>query len=151
MPTVNQDKTEEINVDDLPSLASLAAVELDELVAGREVVQTGAVRRLASALASWMHSEGSESPTVQLDQRRLFVINRAFDDSGVVSTRPTTVDDLIQTTGEVTRLLLEVGSVPFPNVEGLERLRSFCLALSCRAASLVYGSEEGHQRHPYCR
>jgi hypothetical protein len=148
VPTLYQNETGETRVEELPSLASLAAIELDDLVIGRADIHLDAVRRLAKALASWVQSEGEGSAAVKLDPSRLFVINRAFEDSTVIERRPTTVDELVQITTDLTRSLENLTSEQ-RDKHNLERLRSFCLALSRRAASLVYGREEREPRHPY--
>ena|ERR1700733_12289982 len=145
-----QDILEEVHVEELPSLASLAAVELDDLLLGRPK-RFDAVARLAKALSESVTSEGETRPTVQLDPTRLLVINRAFDDSRISAADLTTVDELVQSTVELTRALEQFKQSTEPSVDHVQRLRSFCLALSRRASAVVYGNEDLEQRSPFRR
>jgi len=149
MPVVARSRPEEMHVDQLPSIASSAAVALDDLLINKPGVHLAAVRELAHALASWVYSEGTGSAALQLDPGRVFVINRAFGEASGLQ-QPDTVDDLVRETRVVTRLLEDVNEHS-RDAEQLKRLRGFCLALSRRAASFVHSGDDSELRHPFRR
>lgn len=136
-----------LRVEDLPSLASLAAVELDDLIVGRKTLHVEALPRLAEALQSWVRPEGEGAVGLRLDPTRMVVMKRAFDDADPFGGRPVTVEDLIRTTASLTRLLERPAEERSEDM--LKRLRSFCLSLSRRAATSLYADDD--DGHPFRR
>jgi hypothetical protein len=121
---------------DLASLASQAALELDDLLLGRRKDLT-AVGVLVDKIAAGL-PEGKP-----LDATTVVAVQRALIDTPG-SKQTTTVSELQSSAAEVTARLsgLITGSdVKAPNL--LEQLRSFCVALSKHSTAL--------QRSPYDR
>ena len=121
---------------DLASLASQAAIELDDLLLGRREELT-AVAVLVDKIAAGL-PEGKP-----LDATTVVAVQRALIDTPG-SKQTTTVSELQSSAAEMTARLsgLITGvDVKAPNV--LEQLRSFCVALSKHSTAL--------QRSPYDR
>lgn len=121
---------------DLASLASQAAIELDDLILGRRKDLT-AVGVLIDKIAAGL-PEGKP-----LDATTVVAIQRALIDTPG-SKQTTTVSELQSSAAEMTaRLsgLITGGDVKAADV--LEQLRSFCVALSKHSTAL--------QRSPYDR
>jgi hypothetical protein len=121
---------------DLASLASQAAIELDDLLLGRRKDLT-AVGVLVDKIAAGL-PEGKP-----LDATTVVAIQRALIDTPG-SKQTTTVSELQSSAAEMTARLS--GLITEEDVKGsdvLERLRSFCVALSKHSTAL--------QRSPYDR
>ena len=121
---------------DLASLASQAAIELDDLLLGRRKDLT-AVGVLVDKIAAGL-PEGKP-----LDATTVVAVQRALIDTPG-SKQTTTVSELQSSAAEMTaRLsgLITESDVKAPNL--LEQLRSFCVALSKHSTAL--------QRSPYDR
>jgi len=139
---------------DLPSLASHAAIELDNLIRGQEI-QLEAVPRLASLISDTIPPiEGLPAPTSLLDPMTVVVMNRAITDSKMAGTM-TTVLELVQEAGKIGAYLKRVNEDPQrfgkENVELLEQMRAFCLALSKRASAHRKSIEDVKPPHPFRR
>jgi hypothetical protein len=123
---------------DLASLASQAAIELDDLFLGRRKDLT-AVGVLVDKIAAGL-PEGKP-----LDATTVVAVQRALIDTPG-SKQTTTVSELQSSAAEMTaRLsgLINGGDVKPPAPDVLEQLRSFCVALSKHSTAL--------QRSPYDR
>jgi hypothetical protein len=121
---------------DLASLASQAAIELDDLLLGRRKDLT-AVGVLVDKIAAGL-PQGKP-----LDATTVVAVQRALIDTPG-SKQTTTVSELQSSAAEMTaRLsgLITESDVKAPNL--LEQLRSFCVALSKHSTAL--------QRSPYDR
>ena len=121
---------------DLASLASQAAIELDDLLLGRRKDLT-AVGVLVDKIAAGL-PEGKP-----LDATTVVAIQRALIDTPG-SKQTTTVSELQSSAAEMTARLS--GLITEEDVKGsdvLERLRAFCVALSKHSTAL--------QRSPYDR
>lgn len=120
---------------DLGSLASQAAIQLDDLLLGRSQ-QLGALRVLADKIIEGLpQDEPLDAATVVAVQRAL------VDTAGSVPSK--TVSELQVRAAELSRKFLEiVGNTSQATMEqDLRQLRSFCVALSRHSAAL--------QRSPY--
>lgn len=134
---------------DLSSLASHAAVELDEVILGRAKALP-AVQELAGVLSQLLASGDPGHPTAGADPRTLVTVARAINDSGFA--RTSTVYELRQEAEGISRMLLSLtgAAEAQPTPEALAKMREFCLKLSKLAlASRRTGPE--FRQHPLRR
>ena len=122
---------------DLASLASQAAIDLDDLLLGRRK-ELNAVRVLAKQIATNLPSGQAMDPTTAVAVQRALIETPGLPQS-------TTVSELLTSAAKLTSRLSElVGKQePTDNVDEVKQLRSFCLALSRNSTAL--------QRSPYDR
>src|SRR5713226_2015401 len=94
---------------DLPSLASHAAVELDDLILGRGK-SLAAIRQLGSVMADFLAwDQNASQMTAVIDPRTMVVVGRAISDSGLATTSPLiTVQDLRQEAELISKMLLSL-------------------------------------------
>ena len=111
--------------DDLPSLASRAALEFDDLASNRPT-NTAAIERLTSRIESLVTAQPNS-----IDTTLAVVLNQAIQDSAF-ATSLNTVSDLIRESG---RILGEMRSAisPPPRPDKIREMRKFCLAFSKKA------------------
>ena len=112
---------------DLASLASRAAIELDNLILNRPT-SLEAARGLAEKLAEQMHSsKGKNVPDIST----VVALRRALIETpGLASA--TTLDELVKNAAAVTGWLSNAG----PDAKAdLKSLRTFCVALSREATA----------------
>jgi hypothetical protein len=138
---------------DLPSLASHTAVELDDLILGR-AKSLLAIKELGSVMADFLASDQNPSHmTALVDPRTMVIVGRAINDSGLATTSPlTTVKDLRQEAELISKTLLSLTlEGPKPDDEALAKMRDFCLKLSKLAMASHPVGQEYRQRHPLRR
>jgi hypothetical protein len=132
---------------DLPSVASSAAVELDNLARNKSV-DLSAVRRLTSHISELSAVAPVVSPSA------LVVIHGAMVDSGW-NPGANKVAELVRTAMEMHKQLTELLESPtqFKNAKTseLEGIKRFCLALSRRSLTGDQFIEDAGQRHPFRR
>jgi hypothetical protein len=116
---------------DLAPLASMAAVEIDNRLLGRAHV-TDAVRALAQHLKASMHAPASAAGVAfeQLLDPTTVAFKRTLQLSPWAGALQS-VEDLVSQAASITRTLVGEGTLP----NELQRLRSFCVALSRVAAA----------------
>lgn len=130
---------------ELPMLASDAAVEIDLLMNG-EPVEPEAVRLLARKLGAILTSDGVEPPvhSLQTDTALQNVLGLAFANTG---DNPNTIlENLMGRTSEMVRKLSEACGQGSQG--SLEWVRAFCLALSQSAASHQQMLSDLQPMHP---
>ena len=137
---------------DLPSLASQAAIEIDNLAIGQDT-KLDAVDRLGSTIASSVTNVSQpSSPNSPLNASTVVALNLALNDSQ--SLQLTQLDDLLRYASQMTDKLRDLVRDPMEfkkrRPEELKELRSFCLALSRWAATLS-GSIADRPEHPFRR
>jgi len=154
-------ETEDLLRSDFPALACHAAVELDNLLRGRGT-EVQAVALLASALSGTQPALQGGAPTAfrllfdpSSDPTDAVTVNWAIRDSQITEAAPRTLNELV---GELKRIELSLKSISEQpqamaarNAAELERMRTFCLALSRRSASERESSEDWEPSHPYRR
>lgn len=132
---------------DLPFLASAAAIEIDNLVAGRDS-DPAPVTKLATLLRN---SFGCPKPdgSMQslLDPATLVVLNEAVVLSG--STQLNTVSDLVGRARNIADELSQATATS--NSSTLEWARTFCVALSRSSASFHSSILDMRPSHPFRR
>lgn len=137
--------------DDLPSLANQAAIELDNLLLGRD---TGfeAVQRLASRLAADVaNGDDSASTAVHYDPITLSVVNRAIDEWNP-ATRPEKISDVVKYVEQLTKRLEGAAKSPqSASREELEELRDHCVVLSESASVSGRPPFDNDPRYPFGR
>ncbi len=131
---------------DLPSLASQAAVELDNLSLGRGK-NLSAVKTLAEKLSqSVTEVDEPSSRSSLLDPVAAVAVSRAIGDLGD-SAQPKQLNDLLSRAGDLTRQLRALAEDATADAD-IPTLRSFCVALS-RHASAAEPSLYDRYSHPY--
>ena len=140
---------------DLPSLASHAAVELDDVILGR-VKSLAAVEQLASVMSEFLTSaDKADQLTASVDPRTMVIVSRAINDSGLAGSSPLTkVKDLQQEADVISkklRSLTEPDALKKLDHDALEKMRAFCLKLSKFAMVSYRAGEEYRHRHPFRR
>lgn len=114
---------------DLPSVATMAAVEVDNLIAERETTLSH-LEELSSILIESFGSFSGEEGIQQrlmLDPVSTSVISKAFIHSGA---ELQTYSDLFEATKVLYKQLESIESGGDRKQEALERLKEFCLALA---------------------
>ena len=140
---------------DLSSLACDAAIELDNLILGKNS-NTRAVRCLADlVLESLSVKPKSPMDAALLNPATVAVMHRAIDDSMTFSNPLTTVNQVIKEAGKIHKRFKSVSDNPDmcrqqdPN--GLVEMRTFCLALSKHASAYDRSIDEWELRNPFGR
>lgn len=130
---------------DLPSVASRAALQLDNLLIGTST-PIEAVKELAESLARMRPSD----PETVLDPTAAVVVNRAIDDAKLEAVPLSTIEDLLLVISRIQKKLEAVVSNPEGIRENrieLETLRGFCVSLSRSASGLDPSFEELDHRN----
>ena len=140
---------------DLASLASHAAVELDNLILGR-AERLDAVSYLARViLGSFASASKSAMRIPTFDPATAVVMRHAIVDSEMAGPELTTINDLSKLAGRIRVNLERLGKDPESfrrqDQEQLKRMRSFCVALSRRASALDQSVDDIEQTHPFRR
>lgn len=140
---------------DLPSLASQAAIELDNLILGRSS-QVEAIRRLALRIGESVERDAEPASALsRLDPKTVVVIKRAIDDALRLNAPLTTVDELVHETGKIRERLERVSQNPQAlqqhGIDSLKQMRAFCLALSRRASAHEQSMDDRKPPHPFRR
>jgi hypothetical protein len=137
--------------EDLASLACDAAIELDNLILDR-AREVAAVRKLSDRLAKELPDAPDFSSLKHLvDPSTLVVMSRAILETPWAG-QASEVQELTRAAGKIAQRLLSVSSDPGASradIPGLEQLRTFCLALSRRAAAARGSAIETKTPHPY--
>lgn len=132
---------------DLPSLASRAAIELDNMILGN-ADDLAVVRRLARLLAESLEAvPDPASPESLVDPATVLVMNSAILDAHVADRPLQTLRDLVSESMRIRETLESISGLT-PKAD-LERMRSFCVALSNRASECLKPWEELESRHPF--
>jgi hypothetical protein len=123
---------------DLALLASRAAVELDNRLRGRAHA-SDAVRALAHHLRASMHTPAAANSITfeQLLDRTPVAVKRTLQQSPWAG-RLQTVEDLVNQAAAITQSLVGESTKP----DDLQRLRTFCVALSRVAAASESPTED---------
>jgi len=137
--------------EDLASLACNAAIELDNLLIG-QAPTLDSVRKLAHRLTRELPTVVEASGEKHLiDPSTIVVMSRVIRDSTWLR-RPSHIQDLTQTAGNIAQQLLSVSDsrdTTQTDTSSLEQLRTFCLTLSKRAAAARGSAVETKPPHPY--
>lgn len=130
---------------ELPMLASDAAVEIDLLING-ESVEPEAVRLLAKKLEAILPNEGNEPPvhSLQTDTALQNVLGFAFAKTG--DDPNTILANLMARTSEMVESLCSASGQG--NQPSLDWARAFCLALSQSSASYQQMLSDLQPLHP---
>ncbi len=132
---------------DLASIASQAAIELDNLVIG-DKTELSASGRLAQFLSHSINVETPNSPESQLNPTTAVAVNLAIADAHG-QTQFTELWDLLKEVGRLTDVLSQAGEIK--EQDELVMLRDFCLALSKRAFALERATQDVKPEHPFRR
>lgn len=128
---------------DLASLASQAAIDLDDLLLGRRK-ELMAVKVLAAKIAASLPSGQTMDATTAVAVQRALIETPGLPQS-------TTVNELLNSAAELTARLSKLVSEPEPkDTEEVRQLRSFCVALS-RSSTVLQGSPYDRPEHPFRR
>jgi hypothetical protein len=129
---------------DLASLASQAAIDLDDLLLGRRKELT-AVKVLAEKIAASLPLGQTMDATTAVAVQRALI-----ETPGLPQT--TTVNELVNSAAELTARLSKLVAKPEPkeNPDEVKQLRSFCVALS-RSSTALQGSPYDRPEHPFRR
>jgi len=116
--------------EDLPSLASHAAIELDDLIRNRRT-SVDAIQRLATVLSESViriarRRSSSLNPTTAV------VVNRAISEA--TGARGESLSDIVVSTDRIAKLLRGAKNTKRRR-EQLEQLQAFCLALARHASA----------------
>jgi len=139
---------------DFPSTASMAAVELDNLVRGRQYTLS-AVESLTKYLALDESAGSREHAMSLLDPSTYVVLNHAIHSSRYLETAAKTTKAVSDKVSKIRELLESVIRDPDRKretmSEEIRKLRAFCVALSKYASSLESSLEEFEPSHPFRR
>lgn len=139
---------------DLPSMASLAAIELDRLALKRETDLQGVTRLIELINSSITSVTEPASPSSQLNPSTAIAVNQAIADSKF-SSWSAQLADLLSEANKITSLLDEVCHSPNQfresSPEMLKQIRNFCLALSRRALASEHALIDFRPEHPFRR
>ena len=133
-----RDQADEVQ-EDLASIASRAAVELDHVVLGRSARAEGlhAVTLLATALRDWSNVNQPAAPDSALNPTTAVVLHRALNEY-TEHQAPTQLQEILDKAAEVTELLRAVAEHPgSQNATEIIRLRTFCIDLSKQALAAL--------------
>jgi hypothetical protein len=139
---------------DLPTVACHAAIELDNLILDRPI-GLSSVDRLRFLLSESIPPERDpNSPNWLRDPTAVVVVNRALGDEP--SRKPiSTVGELVREAGELVAQLAELIRDPSAfrtsNAAELNKMRSFCLALSRRASATKKSPHDRIPEHRFRR
>ena len=139
---------------DLPSIACQAAIELDDLILGRDQ-SSESIRRLIDRLSEAIPTSGRTTTSGYLvDPTAAVVVNRAISEAGLVQPA-SKFAELVRDTEELTEQLRQVvanpESVRDAGQDSLRKLRTFCVALSRHASAERRRNRERVPQHPYRR
>jgi C4-dicarboxylate-specific signal transduction histidine kinase len=139
----------------LPSLASQAAAELDNLLLGKSN-QVDALRRLSAQIAeSIVNVDQPDAPGSLIDPSAVVVMHRAIGETNTTGVRMTTIHDLIHEATRITQGLESIGRDPEGTksqaVSVIEKMRDFCLVLSRLASAHEQSVLERRPSHPFRR
>jgi hypothetical protein len=128
---------------DLPSLSSIAAIELDNLILKKSKDLEG-VKRLAAKISNSL-SMTSNDPTAMV------VMDMAMTDSQL-SGHLETVDELVQKAEEIIQRLKQIMAKPKKtNITELKIMRNFCITLSKHASAHEPSPYDIEPYHPFRR
>jgi hypothetical protein len=146
-PANNSDSLE-VPATDLAHLACRAAIELDNAILGRgQHLET--VTQLAHQMSYLVERIKPASHSSFTDPTAVVLMKRAVEDFAVGVAHPSTVDELAEIATEIQKNLRELLKEQQPNKDHLQRMRSFCLALSESASSYQQSIDELRQPHSY--
>jgi hypothetical protein len=134
---------------DLASIASQAAIELDNLMLGR-MTDLFAAERLADILANSINVDMAGSPESQLNPTTAVAVNLAIADANKQN-QFTQLADLLNEVGKLTDVLSQPNTIKNAESNELKKLRNFCLALSKRAFALEQAMQDVKPEHPFRR
>ena len=142
----------EIIESDLPSLASRAAIELDNIIIEQEG-ELKAISRLAENIErSCSGTRATTHPVLLCDPSIAVVLNYAFADSEIVGGKLTTVDELLVQAKEIGSSLRSILADPVGfrqrDLRRLEQMRAFCVALSRRASAYEQSMDDYVRAYP---
>ena len=143
-----QTNDSEVPTTDLASMACRAAIELDNTILGRgQHFET--VTRLADQMSYLVSRIKPTSSTSFTDPTAVVLMKRAVEDFAIGKVHPSTVDELAEIASTIQQSLRELLREQQPNKEHLQKMRSFCLALSESASSYQQSIDELRQPHSY--
>jgi len=137
---------------DLPSLASQAAIELDNLRLNR-ASQLNAVGRLADIIHATMPPAEHSWHISHLDIGSTLAVNRAVARCFATLPTSTHLDELlphVRAVAQSLSALAEPGAVVDADAADVNTLKAFCLELSRQAATTQLSAHE-RPSHPYRR
>lgn len=146
MPTTSegpQEETTTVRDPDLPFLAAKAAIELDNVLAGRGK-ELKSVRELAGALRASVECPGGGKRSAFVDPGTVTIINQAIAQSGAGAVK--TVAELVQQAQSIATRLTT--SDPDTERTSLEWIRAFCVALSRGASAYRQRLHDSRPAHP---
>lgn len=133
---------------DLPLLASEAAIDVDNLLAGESVDRT-AMRRLSQKLSESIGRDSTGGVVrSHLDIATLTVLGEAISET-VEKRSLKKVEDLLSKASKIANVLAY--DDPQSNREGLEQARDFCVALSRATVSYIESISDPRPSHPFRR
>lgn len=148
MFTVHQVDDNEMPTTDLATMACRAAIELDNTILGRgQRLET--VKRLADQMSYLVARIKPTSPTSFTDPTAVVLMKRAVEDFAIGKAHPSTVDELAEIASTIQQSLRELLKEQQPSKDHLQKMRSFCLALSESASSYQHSIDELRQPHSY--
>jgi len=128
---------------DFPSLSSIAAIELDNLILKKSTNLEG-VKRLAAKISNSL-SMTSNDPTA------IVVMDMAMTDSQLSSPLET-VDQLVEKAEEIIGRLKQIMAKPQKtNITELKTMRNFCITLSKHASACEPSPYDMEPYHPFRR
>ncbi len=139
---------------DLPSVACQAAMELDNLILGRNSSLRG-VAELSNRLTEEVPDVPDlNSPLSLVDPSTVVALHGTLQEACITGPSDN-ITDLTRRAGEIVQRLKTVSADPqaarSADLEGLRKLKDFCLILSRRAAAASGDPEEARPPHPYRR
>jgi hypothetical protein len=138
---------------DLPSVASRAAIELDNLLLNRST-DLGATQRLADIIAkSFPRNAEANAPAPFVNPTTAMVVNRAIADANI-DKLASRVDELIRHARELANTLQSVTAQAERSSideQRLQVMRAFCVALSRRALAEASLNRHARPQHPFRR
>lgn len=133
---------------DLPFLASEVAIDIDNMLSGTSNDQT-AMRLLADKLSQAIGLDPDGGPLrSRMDMATLTVLGEAVSQT-VEKQSMKSIQDLLARASEITAVL--ASNEPVHDRQGLEKARSFCVALSRKAAAYSESIRDLNPSHPYRR
>ncbi len=138
---------------DLRSVANQAAIEIDNVIIDH-ANRLEAVRRLGQMLSSAVSQvENPDAPNSNLNPTTAIAVTCALSDSRQLHI--TQLNELMLHTNEITQDLQRLATDPVRfkagEMENLVKMRSFCLALSKRAAAIGGALIDRKPEHPFRR
>lgn len=135
---------------DLASLASRAAINLDDMLLGR-TQDTCSILRLAKVFRGKLEvGSPDEKRQWLIDPPTAVIVSCAMHE--VDADQPSeTIEQVKRFAEEIARQLEAVATPSHPDATQLAMLRDYCVALSRSAASATYSPPELEEVHPYRR